>query len=53
MSRAGRPQRGGTRFVMLRWLAWGAGLCGLALVFRAWLSPGVLLGLANGMFLCG
>ena len=43
------------RVLMAPWrlLGWVAGLCGLVLVFGAWLSPDMLLALANGTFLCG
>lgn len=52
MSAPGRPKRT-MKFMTLRLLGWGLVSCGLALVFRAWVSPDMLLALANSTFFCG
>jgi len=51
MSAPGRPKR--EWGFSLRLLGWAGGLCGLVLVFQAWLSADMLLALASGTFLCG
>jgi len=51
MSAPGRPKR--VWGFSLRLLGWAGGLCGLVLVFQAWLSADMLLALASGTFLCG